>query len=63
MLRNAVQATFVGHVNGAPLAELNLLNSIYSTPIVANNVLDIANKNTLYALETGALREAPKLGR
>ena len=46
--------------HGAPLAELNLPSSIYSTPIVANNVLDIATKDTLYALETGAVREAPK---
>ena len=49
--------------NDTPLAELNLTNSIYSTPIVANNVLYIANKNTLYAIETGAVREAPKPSR
>lgn len=38
---------------GVPLAEINMDNSIYSTPIVANNILYIANKNTLYAIETG----------
>ena len=49
--------------NGAPLAEPNLLNSVYTTPIVANNVLDIANKNTLYAIQTGAVRDTPKPSR
>lgn len=49
--------------HGTPLAELNLTTSIYSTPIVANNVLYIATKNTLYAIETGAMREAPKPSR
>ncbi len=32
------------------IAEINMGNSVYSTPIVANNVLYIANKNTLYAI-------------
>ncbi len=32
------------------IAELSMLNSVYSTPIVANNVLYITNKNTLYAI-------------
>lgn len=36
------------------LAEINMDNSVYSTPIVANNVLYIANKNTLYAIKEGA---------
>ncbi|MFG0333549.1 MAG: PQQ-binding-like beta-propeller repeat protein [Maioricimonas sp. JB049] len=32
------------------LAENNMGNSVYSTPIVANNVLYIANKSTLFAI-------------
>ncbi len=32
------------------LGEINMGNSVYSTPIVANNVLYIATKNTLYAI-------------
>ena len=32
------------------LAENNMLNSVYSTPIVANNVLYITNKSTLFAI-------------
>jgi len=35
------------------LGEIRMLNSVYSTPIVANNVLYIANKNTLYAISPG----------
>lgn len=34
------------------LAENNMLNSVYSTPIVANNVLYITNKKTLFAIGT-----------
>ena len=37
--------------DGAPLAELKLINSVYSTPIVANNVLYIADKSMLYAIQ------------
>jgi outer membrane protein assembly factor BamB len=44
-----------------PLVEVNMLNSVYSTPIVANGVLYIANKDHLFAIaEPGA--EAPKAG-
>jgi outer membrane protein assembly factor BamB len=32
------------------LGEINMNNAIYTTPVVANNVLFIANKNTLYAI-------------
>ncbi|MBX3443897.1 MAG: PQQ-binding-like beta-propeller repeat protein [Planctomyces sp.] len=32
------------------IAEVNMGNSVYSTPIVANNVLYIANKSRLYAI-------------
>lgn len=40
------------------IAEINMDNSVYSTPIVANNVLFIANKNTLYAIKEGATLKA-----
>jgi outer membrane protein assembly factor BamB len=33
-----------------PVAEINMGNSVYSTPIVANNVLYIANKTHLFAI-------------
>ncbi|MFN0195267.1 MAG: PQQ-binding-like beta-propeller repeat protein [Planctomycetaceae bacterium] len=35
------------------LAEINMGNSVYSTPIVANNVLYISNKSTLFAITEG----------
>ena len=44
-----------------PLAEINMLNSVYSTPIVANGVLYIANKDHLFAIGPPA-EEAPKAG-
>ena len=34
-----------------PIAEINMGNSVYSTPIVANNVLYIANKTHLFAIQ------------
>jgi outer membrane protein assembly factor BamB len=33
------------------LAEINLGNSVYTTPVVANNVLYIANKTHLFAIQ------------
>ena len=39
------------------LAENNMINSIYSTPIVANNTLYISNKSTLFAIKSGAKLE------
>ena len=36
------------------IAENNMINSIYSTPIVANDTLFISNKSTLFALKSGA---------
>ena len=36
------------------LSENNMINSIYSTPIVANNTLFISNKSTVFALKQGA---------
>ena len=35
-----------------PVAEVNVGNAVYSSPIVANNVLYIANKSTLYAISS-----------
>jgi outer membrane protein assembly factor BamB len=41
--------------DGLPaLGEINMGNSVYSTPIVANNVLYIANRTHLFAIEEGA---------
>jgi outer membrane protein assembly factor BamB len=40
-----------------PVAEINMNNSIYSTPVVANNVLFISNKSTLFAIKEGAQSE------
>ena len=36
------------------LGEQNMINSIYSTPIVANDTLFISNKSTLFAIKSGA---------
>ena len=42
-----------------PIAEIDMRNSVYSTPIVAHNILYIANKTHLFAIsKTGA--ESPK---
>ena len=34
-----------------PLAEINMLNSVYSTPIVSHNVLYISNRTHLFAIK------------
>ena len=34
-----------------PIHEINMDSSLYTTPVVANNVLFIANKNRLFAIE------------
>lgn len=39
---------------GEPLEENDMRNSVFSTPIVANNTLYIANKSTLFAIREGA---------
>ena len=36
------------------LAEINMGNSVYSTPIVAGDTLYIANKSHLFAIRAGA---------
>ena len=43
-----------GTDEGEPLEEINMENSVYSTPIVANDTLYISNKDTLYAIKAGA---------
>ncbi len=44
------------------LAQINMDSSVYSTPIVANNVLYFANKSELFAIATGerGLRRVPR---
>lgn len=37
-----------------PVAEINMLNSVYSTPIIANGVLYIANKDHIFAIQADA---------
>jgi hypothetical protein len=39
------------------LGEINMINSIYSTPVAANNTLYISNKSTLFAIKQGAKLE------
>eukprot|EP00913_Durusdinium_trenchii_P013416 g12597.t1 len=39
--------------NVPALGEVKTANSVFSSPVVANNVLFIANKNTLYAISAG----------
>ena len=41
-----------------PIAEINMGNSVYSTPIVANNVLYIANKDHVFAIAPGSKVQA-----
>ena len=36
------------------VAEINMGNSVYSTPIVANETLYIANRSHLFAIKDGA---------
>jgi outer membrane protein assembly factor BamB len=42
------------------LGEVNMESATYTTPIVANNVLYIANRNRLFAIEEGASSEPAK---
>tara|TARA_R110002072_G_C7978996_1_gene536030 strand:+ start:8240 stop:9970 length:1731 start_codon:yes stop_codon:yes gene_type:complete len=41
-----------------PIVEINVGNAVYSSPVVANDVLYIANKSTLYAISSGAKASA-----
>ena len=34
-----------------PLVEINMLNSVYSTPIIANGVMYISNKDHVFAIQ------------
>jgi outer membrane protein assembly factor BamB len=45
-----------------PLAQIHMGNSVYSTPIVAHDVLYIANKDHIFAIAEGATAESPKAG-
>ena len=36
------------------LAEVAMASAVYTTPIVANNILYIVNRNRLYAIKDGA---------
>ena len=45
----------------SPIAEINMGNSVYSTPIVANNVLYIANKDHVFAIAPPS-KEQAKVG-
>jgi outer membrane protein assembly factor BamB len=36
------------------IGEINMGSSVYSTPIVANDTLYIANRNRIYAIREGA---------
>jgi outer membrane protein assembly factor BamB len=42
-----------------PLAEINMTTAVYSTPIVANGTLYIANKDHLFAIAPTAAGTAP----
>jgi outer membrane protein assembly factor BamB len=42
-----------------PVNEINMANSVYSTPIMANGVLYIANKDRLFAIQNGATPNDP----
>jgi outer membrane protein assembly factor BamB len=44
-----------------PISEINMGNSVYSTPIVANNVLYIANKDHIFAIAPPGA-DTPKAG-
>jgi outer membrane protein assembly factor BamB len=45
-----------------PLVEINMGNSVYSTPIVANGVLYIANKDHVFAIAEGSKAAVVKTG-
>lgn len=42
------------------IGTVSMGNSVYSTPVVANNILYIANKDRLYAIKNGAKSEPPE---
>ena len=43
--------TMIDPTKGKPISEINMITAIYSTPVVANNVLYVACRNALYAIE------------
>lgn len=42
-----------GIIQHEPLHEINMENAVYTMPVVANDVLYIANKNELFAISVG----------
>jgi outer membrane protein assembly factor BamB len=42
------------------VGEINMGSSVYTTPVVANNSLFIANRNRIYAIQQGAQSSAPE---
>lgn len=42
------------------VAEVNMGSAVYTTPIVANDTLFIANRNRIFAIEEGAQSDPPK---
>jgi outer membrane protein assembly factor BamB len=42
------------------VSEVNMGSSVYTTPVVANNTLFIANRNRIYAIQEGARSGPPK---
>jgi len=47
----------VSNQKQVPRFEVNMLNSVYSTPVVANETLYIANKDHLFAIAVGSAAE------
>jgi HEAT repeat protein/outer membrane protein assembly factor BamB len=43
--------TLIDPAQGTPVAEINMDTSIFSTPVVANNVLFLVCRNAMYAIE------------
>ncbi|MFM2095970.1 MAG: hypothetical protein RIS70_3094 [Planctomycetota bacterium] len=43
-----------GEVKNLPIQMISMYNSIYSTPVIANGVMYIANKDHLFAIQEGA---------
>jgi uncharacterized protein YcgL (UPF0745 family) len=42
------------------IGEINMESAIYTSPVSANNVLYIANRNTLFAIQPGTKSEPNK---
>jgi outer membrane protein assembly factor BamB len=42
------------------LAEINLGSALYTTPVAANDTIYIANRNRIFAIQEGKMREPSK---